>query len=778
MHRLGTALALALALALPLPAAVPALAATDPAAPAPPPGPPRNLDFEEGEPGQLPPGWALSQQNPEAGFAARLAENAQSGRRCAELGHPGEPESPWAFGALEQAIDAAPYRGKRVRLRAAARAELPAGAQAQLVLRVERASGEVAFAADTARHPIASPAWEIYDAVGDVPPDAATLEIGLLLRIGGTAWLDAVALEVIGPAGAGNEPPRPLGERGLENLVAFTRLLGYVRFFHPSDQAAAADWERLAMAGVERAEPAAGAVELAAALAELFAPIAPALAVFPTGTAPPPLPAAVAAEAAGTNGEPLRLVGWKHHGVHLGSALPQAIYRSERAGAAAGEPFAADLGGGVSISMPLALPAGAGGTLPRPAPGASPPAPGKPEGFVSSADDRTTRLAAVALAWNVFQHFYPYFDVVETDWPGALRAGLSAASTDDGEAAFLRTLRRLVAALHDGHGNVRGPGDPHTHRLPLVWEWVEDRLVVTHADPAAAPGLPRGTVVLAIDGRPPAELLAEAEEQISGATPQWRRHRAVGRLAWGGKDASVRLTVQRPGEPPPAPATVALRHTLDQDAAAALLEPRPEQVAEVRPGIFYLDLSRITDEDFAAALPRLETARGIVFDLRGYPNKVSPVVLAHLTDTPLHSAQWHVPLVTRPDREGMTFEQSGWPVWAQKPRLTAKAAFLTDGRAISYAETYLGIVEAFKLAEIVGGPTAGTNGNVNPFTLPGGYWVSWTGMKVLKHDGSRHHGVGIQPTVPAARTLRGVIEGRDEVLEKGIEVVGGGGIGR
>jgi C-terminal processing protease CtpA/Prc len=122
----------------------------------------------------------------------------------------------------------------------------------------------------------------------------------------------------------------------------------------------------------------------------------------------------------------------------------------------------------------------------------------------------------------------------------------------------------------------------------------------------------------------------------------------------------------------------------------------------------------------------------------------------------------------------MTSERSGWPVWAEKPRLTAKAAFLTDGRAISYAETYLGIVEAFQLAEIVGAPTAGTNGNVNPFTLPGGYWVAWTGMKVLKHDGSRHHGVGIQPTVPAERTLRGVIEGRDEVLEKGIEVVSAG----
>jgi len=39
-------------------------------------------------------------------------------------------------------------------------------------------------------------------------------------------------------------------------------------------------------------------------------------------------------------------------------------------------------------------------------------------------------------------------------------------------------------------------------------------------------------------------------------------------------------------------------------------------------------------------------------------------------------------------------------------------------------------------------------------------------MRVLKHDGSQHHGIGIQPTVEAARTIRGVREGKDELLAK------------
>ena len=44
-------------------------------------------------------------------------------------------------------------------------------------------------------------------------------------------------------------------------------------------------------------------------------------------------------------------------------------------------------------------------------------------------------------------------------------------------------------------------------------------------------------------------------------------------------------------------------------------------------------------------------------------------------------------------------------------------------------------------------------------------------MKVLKHDGSRHHGVGIQPTVPVAKTIQGIREGRDEQLDRALSLL-------
>jgi hypothetical protein len=46
-------------------------------------------------------------------------------------------------------------------------------------------------------------------------------------------------------------------------------------------------------------------------------------------------------------------------------------------------------------------------------------------------------------------------------------------------------------------------------------------------------------------------------------------------------------------------------------------------------------------------------------------------------------------------------------------------------------------------------------------------------MQVLKHDGSRRQGVGIVPTVLIEPTLKGTPEGRDEVLDKTVEVLAG-----
>ena len=267
-----------------------------------------------------------------------------------------------------------------------------------------------------------------------------------------------------------------------------------------------------------------------------------------------------------------------------------------------------------------------------------------------SAEDRATRLAAVALGWNILQHFYPYFDVVESNWPAALREALAAAANDSGEQAFLLTLRLMVAALHDGHGNVYNPSASGTPRssLPLLWDWVEGRLVITHvaADlPREAASLKPGTIVVAIDGQPAAEVLAEAKRPISAATEQWRRYVGLSNLASGELANDLALEVE---DPEGHVRTIKLRRA---PRGERLAEPRPPKIHEIAPGIFYVDIDRIDDNDFREALPRLEKAEGIVFDFRGYPAKINfDTFFPHLIDHAVTSPQWHVPFFRRPTR--------------------------------------------------------------------------------------------------------------------------------
>lgn len=719
---------------------------------------PANPGFEEGAPALAP--WHFA---PASHYAVALdSAGSKEGQWSARVtGQGGGP--PAEFGNLSQRLDAAPLRGKRVRYRAWVRAEMAQGMnRAGLWLRVDRPNGGRGFFDNMGARPITGRTeWREYEITGNVAPDAEAVSVGMLVVGAGQAWLDAASLEVLGDVPA-PEAARPLSPRGAENLAAFSRLLGYVRYFHPSDQSAATDWNAFAWSGVRAVEGATDAARLAAVLDSLFRPVAPSLVV--RAGDPPAAPAAAAAPA----GDSARIVWWWHYGVGLGS--DRAVYRSVRASVPAGgarpdsvpdpaQPLRVRLGGGVSAVIPMALYADAGGTLPRAA--APPAAPLMP----ATGDDRATRLANVALAWNIFQHFYPYFDVVRTDWAAELPRALATAATDAGECAFLGTMRRLVAALHDGHGRVMHGCEAGQRPAPLLVEEVEGRPTVV-AVGAGVEGVRLGDVVLRVDGWPADSLVAAQNALISSATPGWRSYRAHGELLLG-RDSVVRVTVQHAGGDT---ATVTLRRPLPP---RPVMEAKPEPVAEVRPGIWYVDLDRVTPAQLLAAMPDLERAAGLVFDLRGYPDGLNPFeFFSHLIREPGQSAQWHIPVVTRPDSPGARFDARGrWELRPAAPYLAAPRVFITDGRAISFAESMMGIVEAYRLGDIVGQPTAGTNGNVNPLELPGGYSIGWTGMKVLKHDGSRHHGVGILPTVPARRTRAGVAAGRDELLEKAIEVV-------
>ena len=151
-----------------------------------------------------------------------------------------------------------------------------------------------------------------------------------------------------------------------------------------------------------------------------------------------------------------------------------------------------------------------------------------------SADQKVASLANAILMWNVFQHFYPYFEQVDTDWDATLRTGLKNGLAANDRQTATQNLKWIVAQLHDGHGMVF---DPRADRglAAVKFEWIEDHLVVTASD---NDNFQVGDIVVDIDGQPSDDFLKQSEEYISGS-PQWKRHQSTRLLAQGSQPKMV-----------------------------------------------------------------------------------------------------------------------------------------------------------------------------------------------------------------------------------------------
>ena len=579
-------------------------------------------------------------------------------------------------------------------------------------------------------------------------------------------WIAPVAAALLASlaAAAPRAPLPPAVE--IANVEAFARLYGVVRYFHPGDGAAALDWNRFAVLGVSEVRTAPDPRALGSLLRRLFAPLGPGIEVGER--LPSPSGSAAAAPA-----EPL--VAWRYLGPGFADNARPGPYRGRRTHRAA--PDAADGGERFPESPPVAgsrvefdLGSGLKGRVrtvlaDREAKAAPDPnslevlkkavaaVPGP-----SAEPSVDQRLADVVVAWNALRHFYPYWSETGVGWDAHLAPQLESARVARSRADQHRALRLLVAAASDGHGSVSDTLDRTTRSwLPLQLKMIGGRLAVSAS---SSPEVPAGAVVRSIDGVPAVSRLKEAMSLQSG-TEAWRAERAAFELARGPKDSKAALAFDDGA----GPRTISLSFAGNEPQAAR----RPEEITELEPGVWYVDLTRVTMERLTPVLEKIASARGVVFDLRGYPLDAGMGVLRHLLAEPESDRWMHVAKIVGPFGEVAGWQSFGWDVVPATPRIAGKVVFLTDGSAISYAESVMGYVADRKLGTIVGSRTAGTNGNVASFPTPGGFRVHFTGMRVTGHDGkSVRHLAGIQPDVAATPTVEGLRAGRDEVLERGL----------
>ncbi|MEA2561522.1 MAG: hypothetical protein QOH06_3026 [Acidobacteriota bacterium] len=383
------------------------------------------------------------------------------------------------------------------------------------------------------------------------------------------------------------------------------------------------------------------------------------------------------------------------------------------------------------------------------------------------------RQLAVIRAWNVIHYFYPYLHLIG-DWDAVLPEYLGkmegAATTRD----YALTLLEMMSHVADGHTGLWGR--PEVEQpfgdagLPIQVRWTEGAAVAWRvSDEVRQAGIEVGDAILEVDGETVQARTERLGRYATASTPSALLNRIAGRLLLAGPAGSTaKLEVQK--------LDGSVRDvSLVRDPKKALAPEEKGDVVRILPGnLGYADLTRLTRAEVDGMFDKLKDTRAIIFDMRGYPQGTAWAIAPRInTRNARIGAQFRRPQVSAFSVEeaesGFHFSQPLLDLPEGEARYTGPIVMLIDDRAVSQSEHSGLFYEAANGTKFIGTATAGANGDVTRFPVPGGIWIGFTGHDVRHADGRQLQRIGLTPDIEIAPTRAGLKAGRDEVLERAVQ---------
>jgi hypothetical protein len=563
----------------------------------------------------------------------------------------------------------------------------------------------------------------------------------------------------------------------IENLYSFGKVYGYVRWFYPGDEVTQIDWNKFAVYGIREVQNSRNTEKLKEILLELYKPIAPSLSITVKNTNENfDIRSITPSDTSGLNH-----VSWVHYGVYLSEK--SNIYKSIRINrdnlddlfkdsvkskninyadlkyattTKPGDHIKKDIGNGLILIMPLSLYSIKEHTYPL----ADSSKLNLLKRRLNHLPDESLKsnklniqLANIIIAWNVLQHFFPYFDVIHTDWEAELNRSLEKTYSVRSEADYYTVLMEMTSKLDDAHVNVSYP-NIRGYGVKIKVDLFGNDVVVLAS---GSDQIKKGDVIKSIDGHSALSEIREKEELFS-ASQNVKRYRAINAFGIKFDQNDARVTLLREGK------EFTKKEKRFPMTDMFFRGTNLNDIIDLGDGIYYIK-GRIQDINYL--LTKLKDAKGVIIGSAGQLMELLPYMISK----PAWSAHFLVPVAIYPDRVNTIWSENRWTVEPKTPFIKAKFVVLTSPSDQSTLETLLGIVNYYKLATFVGDTTAGCNGNINIIDLLDNYSIRWTGMKVLKQDSSQHHLIGFNPDYPVVRTKEAELKGRDEYLEKAIEIL-------
>lgn len=396
-------------------------------------------------------------------------------------------------------------------------------------------------------------------------------------------------------------------------------------------------------------------------------------------------------------------------------------------------------------------------------------------------NDRTYRITDLMIRWNMIQHFYPYHKEDGLDWESQLPVMIGKAISEEFDKkdrntvfAYWDMLKEVYSPVKDAHLDIDGalsfPGLPERYLtkcyLPIALTCLEDCIIIDGSEM----DIEKGSRLKAISGIDIEDLIKEKSMTVSQTNKSAERLMSL----YEAISAFDRDSVMTVGyiTPEGVEKTVSSKPSYYKPMSTRTTKP----VFEIKDRCMIVNLCEreAFDDGFYGSFMKMyaDTApEAIIFDIRGYPTYHFDRILPHLTDKELSNAFFKVMKIALPDQKNAGYSKDESIIRPKAPHIDIPCYYLTDYRAMSWAETVLMLVKEYDLGKIIGTPTCGTNGDVTQFRFPA-FSVMTTGLHASNIDGSQHHGIGVQPDIWVEISADDHINGKDVIMARALNMTG------
>ena len=381
--------------------------------------------------------------------------------------------------------------------------------------------------------------------------------------------------------------------------------------------------------------------------------------------------------------------------------------------------------------------------------------------------DSGLKLLALFRYWNTIQYFYPYRYTREKEWNDALRSFIPKFLACYFVNDYRQTLLELMKILNnrvDFVSNIllllNNTQSKNQYRAPFEIMLIDDRLVVKdYLDEQLGmkSGVKKGDVIVEINHRP----VEEIRWPVSLASP----FVAIGTSnlhLFNGQKMTVQVI--REGK------------NLTFDVDCYLLENNDFQVIKKPSHLLlssetgYIRPDSISDDSLANIMASFINTKGLIIDLRYFArmNDTSYTLCSYLSPHPVEYLRF-----TRNDKSHpgtFLFMPALKAGKENRDYYKGKVVVLVNDATSFKSETYAMALQACPNATVIGSATSPVNQN-NGFILPGNLYTTMVSAGIYYPDGRETYWVGVALDMEVKPTLQGIIDGRDELLEKAIEII-------